>query len=73
MKLKSPASGNSYVHNHVEREVKTTRLKGKSQAPCCRSPVQITEQLAFEFDMPNCSNAPQPSTSRASSQTKPNT
>ena len=70
-KQKSLASGNSEVHQFVEGEAKSTRLKGKSQVPCCRSPIEITEQLAFEFYEPTCGNSKRPSTSGASSEIKP--
>ncbi len=73
MKRKSPTSGKRQVKDFVQGETNKARLKDKIQTPSCYKSTQITEQLAFEFDMPNCSNAPHPSTSRASSETKPNT
>lgn len=71
MKQESPASGNREVQHYVERGLKTTKLKGKSQVPCCRSLTQITKQLAFELYEPTCGNSKQPPNSGASSEIKP--
>ena len=73
MKQESAPSGNREVHHFVEKNVKTTNLKSKIQVPRCRSPIQITEQLEFDFYEPTCGNSKQPSTLGAFSQAKPYT
>jgi len=54
-----------------KRTVESGGSKSNFPDPCCRFPIQITEQLAFEFYEPTCGNSKQPSTSEALSEIKP--
>jgi len=54
-----------------KRTVESGGSKSKFHDPCCRCPIQITEQLAFEFYEPTCGNSKQPSPSGTSSEVKP--
>ncbi len=55
----------------VESGANKKGSKSKFHDPCCRCPIQITEQLAFEFYEPTCGNSKQPSPSGTSSEVKP--
>ncbi len=58
-------------HEKVESGANKKGSKSKFHDPCCRCPIQITEQLAFEFYEPTCGNSKQPSPSGTSSEVKP--
>ena len=58
MKRKNPVPRKMQVKDFVQGATNKARPKDKIQTPRCYKSIQITEPLAFEFDMPNCGNAP---------------